>query len=299
MYRYAIGTGKLFDRLACYLERELQETRAAGVSFTAGRYRLGDHWYFTLELNNRDRIETVQAALAKALADFLSLEWERACIRQQIAKAYTYYDADEVDYLTEQAVHYLSAYRRPSARLPRRVEIELEIRDYLREHSVLNIEGMVWFRLRQLAYDRVHAIERAIDEYLMDREYQEFVNLLRDFLRVQHSRSPLIHLIVQPNRMLLVNHDGCPMTHAHPEEVAEDQTDKDQQQADMVISTLITMAPAQLRLHLPGLMPDDTALVETVKRVFAERLHMCKGCALCQATLEICDNGQFPLDYSK
>ncbi|MFC4766936.1 sporulation protein YtxC [Effusibacillus consociatus] len=300
MNRYAIGTAKLFDQLAFYLERELRDFRLNGVEFTTGRSLCGDCWYYTIQWKQAIHAEKVQTAVAKAVTDFLTLEWEQNRIRKRITKEYTYYDADEVDYLTENAVQYLSTYRRPSARLYRQAEIERDVFCYVRQNPVLHVEGFIRFRLRHYSKDLDLAIEQAIDQYLMDREYQEFVKLLRHFLSVQQSRSPLIHLVLDEGWTRLVDHDGFQITDEDLNRFAEDLMDADLQQDDMIISTLITLAPLSVKIHLPNRVSDDEVLVDTVKRVFEERVTLCSGCTMCQTPLECWDqNGHFPLDYSK
>ncbi|GAX90646.1 putative sporulation protein YtxC [Effusibacillus lacus] len=300
MYRYAIGAAKQLDQLASYIDKGLQELRIEGIKITTGRCRLGSVCYYTVEWMSKEDSDKVQISLARALTDFLTEFWERNWIRRQIAKEYPYYDSDEVEYLSGNAVKYLSLFRRYGARLLRKLEMEQEILQDLKVHSILNWEGLVRFRLRLYEKDLLKAIEQVIDEYLMDREYQEFVKLLRHFLSVQPPRSPLIHLIMDQDWPRLVDHDGFQITDEDLNHFAEDLIDGDLQQEDMLISTLITMAPSNVLIHVPVQKTEDQVLVETVKRVFEDRVNFCKGCSLCQAPMKIWEqHGHFPLDYSK
>jgi putative sporulation protein YtxC len=297
--RYVIGTTKLFDQLVFYLEKGLQETLPLDVMMTTGRCLRGGRWYYTIEWKKTEDGHRVPIVLAKSLAEFLAMEWEKERIRRRIAKEYTYYDADEVDYLAENSVAILSRYKRPGSHTSRKIELEFEIRKYMQQHSVLNVEGLTRFWLRRLEPDLGYAIEKAIDEYLMDREYQEFVKLLRHFLHLQTSRSSLIHLILGPHARL-IDQDGLEFLEENSNDDRDDLNETDLQEDDMIISTLITLAPVRLKIHFAGKNQDEQVLLDTIKRVFEERVTFCERCEICQSAAEFLDpRDHFPLDYSK
>lgn len=297
---YEIGADKLFDRLAFCLEAGLQELRTGGNRIATGRCRRDGNWYFTVGWKEADASEPVLAHLAKALTGFLTSDWEREQIRKQIAREYTYYDLDEVEYITEKAVKWLATYKRPGESVSRKKEIEREVLRCLKEQPVLNLEGLSRFRLRKFESDFAYAVEQAVDEYLMDREYQEFVKLLRHFLAMQKPRAALIHLLVDAAGNRLANQNGTPITNEELEGFAAGLKEINLQQDDTIISVLIALAPVRLKIHVKDFSFEGNTLVETVKRIFDERSCLCTGCALCQNPLEYWNpNNHLPLDYLK
>lgn len=297
MIRYAIGAEKLFDQLASSLDKGFNELRLHQIEVITGRFRLGTIWYYTVEWKKGD-LEQLRSLLVKEIANFITLKWERKQIEQNLAEEYPYYDADEVDYLADNTVKLLSYHRTAGARDFRKKEIENEIYGYLAEHGILNIEGFIKFRLRMYQNDRIRAMEQAIDDYLMDREHHEFVKLLRYFLQAQEPRSPLIHLVVKREWARLIDHDGLLITNEDLEEFTEDLLDNDIQQEDVIISTLITLAPEKVMIHMPHSSSEEQVLADTVKRVFENRAQVCSGCTLCQTPLELWDRMDvIPLDH--
>lgn len=282
----------MFDQLASFLDQGLQELRLQQVEMVTGRFKLGSIWYYTVEWKKGDP-KQIRHTLAKEIAGFLTEKWEWKQIEQKLIKEYTYYDADEVKYLADNAVKWLAFYHRAGAKDFRKKEIENEIQQYLAEHSILHVEGFIQFRLRAYLHDRARALEQAIDDYLMDREQHEFVNLLRYFLHAQESESDLVHLLVNQEGARLLDEKGLPITR-------EDLLVSDLQRDDMLISTLITLAPKQVKIHQPAPLQEDHVLVDTVKRVFDIRAQTCSGCTLCQTPLDSWDQtDDLPLDYLK
>lgn len=281
----------MFDQLASFLDQGLQELRLQQVEMVTGRFKLGSIWYYTVEWKKGDP-KQIRHTLAKEIAGFLTEKWEWKQIEQKLIKEYTYYDADEVKYLADNAVKWLAFYHRAGARDFRKKEIVNEIQQYLAEHSILHVEGFIQFRLRAYLHDRARALEQAIDDYLMDREQHEFVNLLRYFLHAQESEFSLVHLLVNQDGARLLDEKGLPITR-------EDLLVSDLQRDDMLISTLITLAPKQVKIHHPAPLQEDPVLVDTVKRVFDNRAQTCSGCTLCQTPLDSWETDDLPLDYLK
>ncbi len=151
---------------------------------------------------------------------------------------------------------------------------------YFKEHERASLEGLVTFRLNR--YDALlnRAAERLSELYFMHKEYEEFIDLLRYFVRVQDGRPKLVHLIVHPHCMyVILNEDKeditteCIADFAAPEEVCSDNFD------DLLISILITLAPEKIVVHNKACIENDT-LFETIHKVF-DAVEYCAGCTAC------------------
>lgn len=151
---------------------------------------------------------------------------------------------------------------------------------YFKEHEQASLEGLVTFRLKH--YDALlnKVADRLLELYFMHREYEEFIDLLRYFVRVQDGRPQLVHLIVHPCSMYaILNEDKeditaeCVAEFAAPDEVCCENFD------DLLISILITLAPEKIMVHNSGSIENDT-LFATIHKVF-DAVEYCTGCSLC------------------
>ena len=151
---------------------------------------------------------------------------------------------------------------------------------YFKEHEQASLEGLVTFRLR--LYDALlnKVADRLLELYFMHKEYEEFIALLRYFVRVQDRRPQLVHLIVHPCSMYaILNEDQeditaeCIAEFAAPDEVCCENFD------DLLISILITLAPEKIVVHNSGSIENDT-LFATIHKVF-DAVEYCTGCSLC------------------
>ena len=73
--------------------------------------------------------------------------------------------------------------------------------EYLQENNVIILDGFLDFRLKKYIGRLENAVDNAIDEYLMEKEYNEFIKLLQYFVNLQESKRNLINLVIKNNKL--------------------------------------------------------------------------------------------------
>ncbi len=263
-------TDELVELLRKHLERFEGRTQ---VSIREERQRaalrLGLHW------PDREADEEVGREVAHALAQHIVANLEPELLSQLIRRHYGQFDPVEREEILDSA----------RADAPRRgltSRLAIRIGDYLSQHRAVNLDGFVTFRLKDYVLDLERDVDAAVDEFLIDREYREFVRLLRYFVEVQTPKVPEVHVMVQADgRFELRDEHMQPL----PDEVTVDFRLESQAAEinleDVLVSSLITLAPAEVTVH-----GDDAAQelpsVRTAKQVFGSRLHYCSGCRACE-----------------
>jgi len=203
-----------------------------------------------------------------------------------VANNFYYYAEDEVEYLTDSAVKMLAELLGPDGLPLRHRHIKNVVAEQLTTGPDLLIDGLLSFRLRDMREDLPRVIEQAIDEYLMDLEYQEFVKLLRYFLDVQESEMDLLHMLcVNESTIRLLDETGKVLPLDQVRGKGPILGEQGEQVEDMVLSTLITLAPKRLIIH-KGASADTPPIAETVKKIFQSKAEVCGDCALCQLAIE-------------
>lgn len=170
----------------------------------------------------------------------------------------------------------------------RRERVRMRILQYLERQNTLIVEGFLTFRLQDLVAEAEMALDGSVDAFLLQREYQEFIMLLRHFVETLPPRHDLVHVVLQPGGAFrLTDADGHALARDGegeaamvPELAAEDR----------VISALVTLAPRNVVLHRPAgaaALPDEA--LATIREVFGGRLHICAGCRICRGEGEPAD----------
>lgn len=205
--------------------------------------------------------------------------YEPALLRSNIRRHYRYFSVEELSEIAAQAEGHLSAQQS----LKRRVGIVARALDAVsREVPRMDLEGVLTFRCRDYMDAIDDAVDRAVDDLLMEREYREFIRLLKCFVDAQPSRIGKVNAILQrEGAFMLLDAQGHPIESETVREFVVEMVDSELNYEDLLVSALITLAPARVVLHgPPDLMQAGSAV--TVRDVYAGRADVCNGCTFCR-----------------
>jgi putative sporulation protein YtxC len=159
-----------------------------------------------------------------------------------------------------------------------------QVSDYFKEHSLMVVEGFVRFRLQEYIEELRVLVEVAIDECMLDRQYQEFISLLQYFVYMQESKTPSAHLIHKGGGDFLIFNDRFEAIELKELDATFklEVLDKDINFEDMIVSTLIAAAPATIHIHT---REPELLIIKTISQIFEGRTTMCSYCLDCHAFL--------------
>ncbi|MGB9662017.1 MAG: putative sporulation protein YtxC [Moorellaceae bacterium] len=167
----------------------------------------------------------------------------------------------------------------------RRELLARRLKEYLQDNSYLNIDGFIQFRLPDYMLELEQAAEEAVEEYIVEKEYDEFISVLRYFVEMQEPRVEKVHVVLNPQGgFQLYGGETKNLEKDYLEGCMVDMEDNELNCEDLLLSALITLAPRQIILH--GSEKGRTrGTVNTLKNVFGERVTMCSGCKRCRQLL--------------
>lgn len=220
-------------------------------------------------------------SLASAMAEAIMSEGEEWYVRRVVGQQYRHFEPDERIRICSEALPLIygpSSTPQNDARQHWRAVITDEVNRYLGDHEHLNLRGFLLFRLKAFCEAIENALERAADQFLMDREYREFIRLLRYFVDVQDPREDEVHVVMQNNGSFrLFNGERVPIDCHYLGGWAVDLVEEDSEYGDLLISALITISPKHVIVHRGG----GLEVINTVNSVFEGRTEQCPGCELC------------------
>jgi putative sporulation protein YtxC len=223
---------------------------------------------------------------ANALSDVIVNEWEELLLRRRIRTRYNYFSSEEQSIICRYARKSLAAETEgeaiPAYKIRQKEEIMTVLLDYLATYRYLNIGGFIIFRLREYCRLLRDAVESAVDEFFLEREYTEFIRLLRYFVSIQEPKVEEVHVIVKAAGVFqMYGGDRELLGSECFEETADQGEAGDINLEDLLISALVTVAPRRVTVHYADgqEQPEITAMI---KDVFGPRALFCFGCKLCR-----------------
>jgi len=214
-------------------------------------------------------LDACRRRLAGVLADFVLERMEPALLRRLLAQGYGDLHG-EGERILAAAQRQLAGVE-PSPLPPpaaRREYLQRRISGYLEEDRHLHLDGLLTFRMGDYLDDLEAALDRAVEDVLIEREYREFLHLLRYFVETHEPRLDLVHVLIHGDGGFdFIDGDGRYLPHEEDD--------------DMLVSALVALAPRRVLVHDPHLRAagDVTA---TLRGVFPHRVHLCRGCRICR-----------------
>lgn len=164
----------------------------------------------------------------------------------------------------------------------------------IEEGNEINIRGFVDFRAKELMPDIYMIVEKIVENYMVEKEYNEFINLLKYFVEIQDSKIEKVDLYIgkRGDSYILRDEFGNDMMEALLNELCENKNVLEVSQDDLVISGLITMCPKKIVIHSANRCKNKE-LINTIEKVFEDRVNYCNGCNECLMFKEIIE---MPID---
>jgi len=151
----------------------------------------------------------------------------------------------------------------------------------LEENNEVNIKGFLTFRMKEITHDLESIIDKIVEKFMIEKEYNEFIKLLKYFVDVQESKIDKVNIMIDKNGDYLVKDElGNDILNNLINELYDSRINSKVSSEDLIISGLITSAPKKIVIHCVE-NSRNKELIETIKNVFVERVEFCNDCAKC------------------
>lgn len=222
---------------------------------------------------------------AEALTNVLLNDWLFDVLYDELQQQHRELTEDEIEYLVLVLLHELKSGELViggRSFLDWRKRTATAFQNLLKCHDTLELSGFVRFRLRQFKYGLAGAVDERVQQFLLDREYDEFVAMLRYMLESQPESEQELHVFCSPERVWIMDSVGRLVRDTEVTEAAIAESEGEVNSEDLAMSILITRSPCRIVIH--DTYPDAPwpSFPETLTRVFAERTVRCGHCSTCQ-----------------
>lgn len=161
-----------------------------------------------------------------------------------------------------------------------------KIKSCIEEKREININGFIIFRIKDLIEDIQAVIDKVVEKYMIEKEYNEFIKLLRYFVDVQESKIYEVNIhINRYGEYNLLDSYGKDIFQDFINDLSENRFNGMGNMEDILISGLITNSPRKVIVHGSKYCLNKEFL-ETINNVFVDRVLYCQECSICNALEE-------------
>jgi putative sporulation protein YtxC len=147
-----------------------------------------------------------------------------------------------------------------------KIDVKQRLCDMLtqNEADTVMLEGFMRFRMKDYLETWEKELALCVEEYIRKREYVEFVEILRLFVKIRIPRVRQVHICVDGNGQYMLLDDRLCLLKS---QYSGESMDKD----DALLSALVNMAPLSIVVHNKDRF-FDARIIETIKDVFGQRV---------------------------
>lgn len=141
---------------------------------------------------------------------------------------------------------------------------------YLSENRNLFLDGFINFRIKDYLSIIDNTVDEAVNNFLIEKEYAEFINLLRAFISSSGSMVDVVYLIYSNDKPILLDKNKENINILDSTFKTKYLSDISFSANDYVLNCLLTLLPEKIYLYSVNNYTDE--FVDTLKNIFENRL---------------------------
>lgn len=242
-----------------------------------------------MSFRNYERIKRLlKRLIAKIVAEVIVIREEKKLVRKIIDQEYHYFSKNEQGMIYDHVVCTLNSNAVPleGFTLPDRIGNVLGIvMNYLDNQHELVLDGFVNFRLKEYRSKLRETVDLVVDDFMLEMEYREFIRVLQSFIGLQDPLAEEVHVLIDSSgKFKILDIGGQIVSNSYVDHmIADSRTELNYE--DLLITSLIAVAPVHVVIHNISYPGEFMAVVETIRNIFEGRVIICKGCEICNFSI--------------
>ena len=151
---------------------------------------------------------------------------------------------------------------------------------YISSHKSLVLSGFINFRIQNYCKILDEIIEEAVNSFIIEKEYLEFISLLKLYINSQGTHCNVVHLIYSSTNSTLLDENLNVVEDNREAFDAKYLSDISFSSNDYTLNSLLNLLPKKIYIHLLDDYVDE--FINTIQSIFENRIFICKDCNICK-----------------
>ena len=152
--------------------------------------------------------------------------------------------------------------------------------DYLTINKSIVLTGFINFRIKDYMSILEDIVDEAVNTFIIEKEYFEFVSLLKMYISSQPSNCEIVHLIYNNENSILLDESKNVINISDDIFKAKYLSDISFSSNDYALNSLLTLLPKKIYIHLIDNCVDE--FIHTLGLIFEGRVEICTDCNICK-----------------
>ena len=225
-----------------------------------------------------EKISFFDEKLSSIITDTILKFYKEKMIKKIINFDYFYFEEHEKKIIIQNCCEIIesSEYEQISKE---KEYIHEAVLQYVIENKSMILEGFVNFRIKEYIKYLDSIVDIAVNKYIIEKEYNEFISLLRMYINSKKSNIKNLHLIYGKLELTILDENKNIVPLCKEIYNAKFLSDIIFSENDYALNTLLTLLPQRIEIHL---LDSEDEFIKTVKLIFEDRVYICRECNICR-----------------
>ncbi len=276
-----------------YLLNELKNTDLKNIYFSENQFKL----YKNIIIHYLGNDEPLFLSEISNILSYLVIdEVEETFLRRILLKNYFYFDFNEREEIIDicfdiMADDFTNLFDKKFKLLHN------IFYDFISINKSIILNGFINFRLKEYLSILDDVVNEAVNSFVIEKEYLEFISLLKLYINSQDYGCNIVHIIFSKTDSILLdeNKNLIMITDdIFDNKILSDITFSSN---DYILNTLLHLLPKKIYIHLVDDFMDE--FVTTLQLVFENRIDLCTDCNICNVYKNNCKNSKQKVPHTE
>lgn len=264
------------ENLLDYLLNELDYIEVKPVAISKNQFKNYKNIIIHYSGNdNKKFVHEVSCILSCLVID----ELEESFLKMILLKNYFYFNSTEMKHILELCYEIFSDDFNTYFDKKHTLLID-SFENYLITNKSIILTGFINFRIKNYMTILEDVVDEAVNSFVVEKEYLEFISLLKMYVNSQNSNCDVVHLIYNKNNSTLLDKDKNQINVSDDIFKAKYLSDISFSSNDYALNTLLTLVPKKIHIHLIDNCIDE--FIHTISLIFENRVEICTDCSICK-----------------
>ena len=255
-----------------YLLNKFDKIDFANISYKDRKFKIYNNFIVHYTGEN---LEEFYKILGNIITDTIIKFYEIHIIRRILGFNYFYFDEFERNKIEEVCIESLKNNKFKN----RNKTICNKIQKYLKKNKSMILDGFVTFRIKEYIEKIDELVDEGVNKYIVEKEYAEFISLLKMYVNSKEPETEEIHLIYTNGESILLDKNKDIITIANNSFNAKYLSDITFSSNDFALNALLSLLPKKINVHL---ITKKDEFIDTLCLIFEEKVYMCTDCNICR-----------------
>ncbi len=236
-----------------------------------------------------NNIPVFYSELTSVLMDCIIDNYEKKIVHNLLLSNYFYFDDEDIYSIENNCIQMLNSTISVSEKDSsftvsddienRKHYLWCSVLKYILNNKSIYLDGFTIFRISDYINCIDNLVDFSVSQFVINREYSEFINLLKIYINSKLPEVDLVHLIYVNEESILLDKNKNIISMTKNNLDTHYLSDISFSSNDYALNSLLSLLPKQIIIHLIDSSDD---FINTIKLVFGDRVTLCNDCNICK-----------------